>query len=44
MSLSGSKGTVEKGDIEAVVGELRRFLEIAVDRDRTGQRAIGEIR
>lgn len=39
-----SKGTLEKMDIETVVGEFRRFLEAAVDGDGAGQSTITEIR
>jgi hypothetical protein len=39
-----SKGTLEKGDIETVVGEFRKFLEAAVNGDGAGQSTIVEIR
>jgi len=39
-----SKTKVEKGDIEAVVGEFRKFLEVAVDGDGKGQSTILEIK
>jgi hypothetical protein len=39
-----SKGTLEKKDIETVVGEFRKFLEVAVDGDGAGQSTILEIR
>jgi hypothetical protein len=39
-----TKTKVEKGDIEAVVGEFRRFLETALDGDGAGQSTIVEIR
>ncbi len=35
---------VGKGDIETIVGELRKFLEIAVDRDCKSQSTILEIK
>jgi hypothetical protein len=39
-----SKATVEKGDIETVVGEFRKFLEAAVDGDGKNQSTILEIK
>jgi hypothetical protein len=39
-----SKTKVEKGDIEAVVGEFRGFLERAVDGDGKSQSTILEIK
>ena len=39
-----SKTKVEKGDIETVVGEFRRFLETALDTDGAEQSTIVEIR
>jgi hypothetical protein len=39
-----TKTKVEKGDIEAVVGEFRQFLETAVDGDGKGQSTILEIK
>ncbi len=39
-----SKTMVDKGDIEAVVGEFREFLETALDADGAEQSTIGEIR
>ena len=39
-----TKTKVEKSDIEGVVGEFRRFLEIAVDGDGKGQSTILEIK
>ena len=39
-----SKTKVEKGDIETVVGEFRKFLEAAVDGDGKGQSTILEIK
>ena len=39
-----SKATVEKGDIETVVGEFRKFLEAAVDGDGKSQSTILEIK
>ena len=39
-----SKTKVEKGDIETVVGEFRKFLETAVDGDGKGQSTILEIK
>ena len=39
-----SKTKVDKGDIEAVVGEFREFLETALDADGAEQSTIGEIR
>jgi len=39
-----SKATVEKGDLETVVGEFRQFLETAFDGDGAGQSTIVEIR
>jgi len=39
-----SKATIEKGDIEEVVGEFRRFLEMALDADGKEQSTIVEIR
>ena len=39
-----TKTKVEKGDIESVVGEFRKFLETAMDGDRKGQSTILEIK
>jgi hypothetical protein len=39
-----SKTKVEKGDIETVVGEFRKFLETAVDGDGANQTTILEIK
>ena len=39
-----AKSMVEKGEIEHVVGEFRRFLEAAVDGHAANQRTILEIR
>ncbi len=39
-----SKTKADKGDIEAVVGEFREFLETALDADGAEQSRIGEIR
>jgi hypothetical protein len=39
-----TKTMVEKGDIESVVGEFRKFLETAVDGDGKGQSTILEIK
>ena len=39
-----SKTKVNKGDIEAVVGEFREFLETALGADRAEQSTIAEIR
>ena len=39
-----SKTKVDKGDIEAVVGEFREFLETALDADGAEQSTIAEIR
>jgi hypothetical protein len=39
-----TKTKVEKGDIESVVGEFRKFLETAVDGDGKGQSTILEIK
>jgi hypothetical protein len=39
-----TKTKVEKGDIEGVVGEFRRFLETAVEGDGKGQSTILEIK
>lgn len=39
-----SKGTVEKGEIETVVGEFRKFLEAAVDGDGKTQSTLLEIK
>ncbi len=39
-----SKATIEKGEIDEVVGEFRRFLESAVDGDGKAQSTILEIR
>ncbi|HKI18274.1 MAG TPA: hypothetical protein VKA15_10355, partial [Isosphaeraceae bacterium] len=39
-----SKATIEKGDIDEVVGEFRQFLESAVDGDGKSQSTILEIR
>ena len=39
-----SKTKVEKGDIETVVGEFRKFLETAVDGDGKSQSTILEIK
>lgn len=39
-----SKTKVEKGDIETVVGEFRKFLQTAVDGDGKGQSTILEIK
>lgn len=39
-----SKTKVEKGDVETVVGEFRKFLESAVDGDGTSQSTILEIK
>ncbi len=39
-----SKTKVEKDEIEIVVGELRKFLEAAVDSDGGAQNAILEIK
>ncbi|MFI5455030.1 MAG: hypothetical protein ACHRXM_06220 [Isosphaerales bacterium] len=39
-----SKATIEKGDIDEVVGKFRQFLESALDGDGEGQIRIGEIR
>ena len=39
-----TKTKVEKGDIEGVVGEFRKFLEMAVDGDGKGQSTILEIK
>jgi hypothetical protein len=39
-----TKTKVEKGDIESVVGEFRKFLESAVDGDGKGQSTILEIK
>jgi hypothetical protein len=39
-----SKTKVEKGDIETVVGEFRKFLERAVDGDGKNQSTILEIK
>jgi hypothetical protein len=39
-----SRNKVEKGDIETVVGEFRKFLEVAVDGDGNGQSTILEIK
>jgi hypothetical protein len=39
-----TKTKVEKGDIESVVGEFRKFLETAVDDDGKGQSTILEIK
>lgn len=36
--------TAEKNDIESFGGELRELIEIAVDRDGTGQSTIREIK
>ena len=42
--LQPSKTKVEKGDIETVVGEFRKFLETAVDGDGKSQSTILEIK
>ena len=39
-----SKTKADKGDIEAVVGEFREFLETALDADGAEESRIGEIR
>ena len=39
-----SKGTVEKGDIETVVGEFRKFLEAGLDGDGKTQSTLLEIK
>ncbi len=39
-----SKGTLEKADIETVVGEFRKFLEAAVEGDGKTQSTILEIK
>ena len=39
-----TKTKVEKGDIESVVGEFRKFLETAVEGDGKGQSTILEIK
>jgi hypothetical protein len=39
-----SKTKVEKGDIETVVDEFRKFLDAAVDGDGKGQSTILEIK
>ena len=39
-----SKATIEKADIDNVVGEFRQFLENAVDGDGKSQSTILEIR
>ena len=39
-----SKATIEKGQIDEVVDEFRRFLESAVDGDRKSQSTILEIK
>ena len=42
--LRPSKGTLEKADIETVVGEFRKFLETAVNVDGSNQSTILEIK
>ena len=39
-----SKSTIEKADIDKVVGEFRKFLEVAVDGDGKSQSTILEIK
>jgi len=39
-----SKATIERADIETVVGEFRKFLETALDGDARAESTIVEIR
>jgi len=39
-----SKATIERAEVETVVGEFRKFLETALNEDATAESTIVEIR